>query len=102
MKDLQSVWPLLSFAANVLVLLIGGLAMRWIAGLVKGIEDRIEIAVLRLKNELRDQFATAEQLQKLEEDLRRELDVVGRVEGGFAHMQKLLIKQRNDAPRAIT
>ncbi len=90
---LRDSWPVISFVLYIVLALVAGLGLRWIAGLISGVKSDIKIAVLELKSEFGEKYATTGDLEKVESDLRRDINVAGRVEAVHADVKKLLIRR---------
>jgi hypothetical protein len=85
MKTFTELWPVFSFVGNLIIGLVCWLATRWLANTIK-------VAILELKEELRDTYATREQVVKVEADLRREIGLAEKMDEGFSALARLYIK----------
>jgi hypothetical protein len=92
-KFITDTWPVLSFGINAVLAIVGFLAIRWLGGIVKSFEQSLRIAILELKEELRQTYATADDLDEARQDLRREIDMAGRLDEGFASVAKLIVRR---------
>jgi len=104
MKFGSDLWPVASFFLNILLLLIGGLAIRWVAGIVKGVEQQITIAVQRVELKLAEEYVTAGELAAAKVDLQREINLGGRLEAGLANVRMDIKRLRSDgrSPDTLT
>jgi hypothetical protein len=83
---IRDVWPVVSFIANLLFIIIGALGLRWIAGIVEALKQEITIAILRVEKMLAEEYVKRSDLDKLAADLRREINLVGRIDSGFSRL----------------
>lgn len=79
-----------SLVTNILLVVIGGLLARWIAGEVKNLRNEIRIAVLELEKVLAREYVTKGDLEKV----RAEIKLGDRVDAGFGEVLEILRDRR--------
>lgn len=86
-----------SLVTNVLLVVIGGLLARWIAGEVKNLRNEIRIAVLELEKVLAREYVTKVDLERV----RAEIKLGERVDTGFSDVLEILRGKRRAASTGV-
>lgn len=83
MTDMDRFLPWVALLLNVVIV---PLVSRWYAGQIEQMKQQIQLSIAQLKLELLASYATKEELSQV----RREIDVAGRVDRGFNNVYRIL------------
>lgn len=86
MKELNDVLPIISLIFEGVLALLAFFGARWLAAMVVNIKLQIDNAILGLENRLNDKYATKDEV----DELRKDVNLAGRIDTGFAHLKAIL------------